>query len=44
MGPPNFVCVLNCFNNDLQAALLALQTIGCVFNQCSSECQGLLGP
>lgn len=43
-GGPNFGCVLNCFNGDFMAAFQALQAVGCVFQQCGQQCQGLFGP
>ena len=43
-GPPDFGCVLNCFNGDFMAAFQALQAVGCVFQQCGQQCQGLFGP
>lgn len=42
-GQPDLICVLNCFNGDLGTALLALQSVGCIFNQCGNECTGIFG-
>ena len=42
-GNPDLICVLNCFNGDLGTALLALQSVGCIFNQCGNECSGIFG-
>jgi hypothetical protein len=43
-GPPDFGCVLNCFNGDFMAAFQALQAVTCIFQQCGQQCQGLFGP
>ena len=43
-GIPDFICALNCFNGDVSAATLALQSVGCIFTQCGSECASILGP
>lgn len=43
-GPPNFGCVLGCFNGDFMAAFQALDAITCIGNQCGQECQGAFGP
>ena len=39
-GQPDFICVLGCFNGDINAALLALQAVQCVFGTCGMECGG----
>lgn len=41
-GSPDMMCVLDCFNGDMQAAMLALNTITCIFGSCGPECAGLL--
>ena len=41
-GSPDLMCVADCFNGDLGAALDALQAIGCVLGTCGAECGGLI--
>jgi hypothetical protein len=42
-GTPDLGCALNCFNGDIGAALLALQSLQCMFQTCGQQCGGLLG-
>jgi hypothetical protein len=41
-GQPDLMCVFDCFNGDIGAALEALQVIQCVFGSCQEECGSLL--
>lgn len=43
-NPPNFGCVLGCFNGDFMAAFQALGALTCIGTQCGQECQGAFGP
>lgn len=43
-NPPNFGCVLGCFNGDFMAAFQALDAITCIGTQCGQECQGAFSP
>jgi hypothetical protein len=42
-GEPDFMCVLDCFDGDLEAAFSAIQAIACIFGDCATECGDLLG-
>jgi hypothetical protein len=41
-GTPDFMCLLDCFDGDIDAALIAVDTLTCVFGSCADACGGLL--
>jgi hypothetical protein len=44
-GQPDLMCVFDCFDGDIGAALEAIGALTCVFQECQEECGGLIpGP
>ena len=41
-GQPDLLCVANCFDGDIDAALQALAVITCVFGQCGDACGNII--
>jgi hypothetical protein len=41
-GQPDLMCVAQCFNGDMEAALNALTTLMCIASQCGDACGGML--
>lgn len=41
-GSPDFMCLLDCFDGDFEAAQQAIAAFTCIASSCSEECAGLL--
>jgi hypothetical protein len=41
-GQPDVMCMLDCFDGDIGAAMAAGQAIYCIMQSCGEECGGLL--
>ena len=41
-GQPDLVCIADCFNGDFEAALGALDALGCIVTTCGDGCGGLI--
>jgi len=41
-GQPDLMCVFDCFDGDIGAALEAIGALTCVLQECQEECGGLL--
>lgn len=41
-GQPDIMCMLECFDGDMGAAMAAVQTIMCIFQDCADDCSGQL--
>jgi len=41
-GTPDFMCVLDCFDGDIDAALAAVDALTCIAGSCSDSCGDLI--
>ncbi|MBW2526972.1 MAG: hypothetical protein JRI23_22510, partial [Deltaproteobacteria bacterium] len=41
-GQPDWMCMLDCFDGDISAAITAGQAIYCISQSCADECGGML--
>jgi hypothetical protein len=39
-GQPDLFCMIDCFDGDFGALMLALDTMTCIFGQCADSCGG----
>jgi len=41
-GQPDMMCVVGCFDGDMEAAMAAIDTLMCVMGDCADQCGGML--